>query len=168
VPVTTIIIIMGVAGSGKTTVGRALAQRLGWSFVDADDLHPPANIERLRHNIPLEDGDREPWLRQIRHVIEESSARDARLVIACSALKERYRRKLAHGISGVRFVFLTGPPALLRERLERRADHVAGPALLESQLVDLEPPRSALTLDVSLPVDAIVDRIVVDLDQRER
>ena len=166
-PVTTII-VMGVAGSGKTTVGRALAQRLGWSFVDADDLHPPANIERLRHDVPLSDDDRRPWLQQIRRVIEESLARDARLVIACSALKERYRRTLAHGISGVRFVFLTGSAALLRERLERRADHVAGPALLDSQLVDLEPPRNALTLDVSLPVDALVDRIVADIDQRGR
>jgi gluconokinase len=167
VPVTTVI-VMGVAGSGKTTVGRALAQRLGWAFCDADDLHPPANIERLRQDIPLHDAEREPWLEQIRAVIEKSEAGDRHLVVACSALKERYRQTLAAGLSGVRFVFLTGSPALLRERLGRRTHHVAGPALLDSQLADLEPPRHALTLDISLPVDALVDRIADDIDQRAR
>jgi gluconokinase len=166
-PITTVI-VMGVAGSGKTTVGRALAQRLDWSFCDADDLHPPANIERLRHDIPLTDDDREPWLKQVRRVIDASRADERPVVIACSALKERYRRTLAQGISGVRFVFLTGSTALLRERLERRTHHVAGPALLESQIEALEPPQDALTLDTALPVDALVERIVDDIDQRRR
>jgi gluconokinase len=159
----TIVIVMGVAGSGKTTVGQALAARLGWRFCDADDLHSASNLDHLKHARPLTDQDRQPWLERIRSVIEHAQADERAIVIACSALKERYRRTLAEGLSAVRFVFLTGSPALLRERLERRTSHVAGPALLESQLADLEPPENALTLDASLPVDTLVDAIVSDL-----
>jgi gluconokinase len=162
-PATRIVVVIGVAGSGKTTVGRALAARLGWRFHDADDLHSPESIERMKNNRPLEEEQRQPWLLRVRAVIEQALADGARAVIACSALKDRYRQTIAGGLPGIRFVLLTGDPALLRERLERRENHFAGPGLLGSQLAVLEPPADALTLDVALPVDALVDRIVSDL-----
>ncbi|HJR60644.1 MAG TPA: gluconokinase [Vicinamibacterales bacterium] len=159
-----VVIVTGVAGSGKTTVGRALADRLGWRFHDADDLHSPESVERMRRNIPLDDAQRQPWLLRVRAVIEGAIREGTGAVIACSALKERYRRTLAGGLPGVRFVFLTGDPDLLRDRLEQRAGHFAGADLLDSQLAALEPPEDVLTLDVALPVDALVDRITATLE----
>jgi gluconokinase len=158
-----IVIIIGVAGSGKSTVGRVLASRLGWRFHDADDLHSPESVERMRRNLPLDDAQRQPWLLRVRGVIDQAIRDGADAVIACSALKERYRATLSSGLPGIRFVHLTGDPALLRERLARRAGHFAGSGLLDSQLAALEPPQQALTLDVSLPVDALVDIIASDL-----
>lgn len=158
-----ILVLIGVAGSGKSTVGRALAARLGWRFHDADDLHAPASVERMRRGEPLDDELRQPWLRRVRQLIEAAAVAGEPTVIACSALKDRYRRTLADGIEGIRFVLLRGDPALLRERLERRAGHFAGARLLESQLAALELPADALAVDVSLPVDAIVDRIVQEV-----
>ena len=163
-----IVIVTGVSGSGKTTVGRALAARLDWRFHDADDLHAPASIDRMRRNLPLDDELRQPWLERVRAVVEEA-ARDTRgTVIACSALRNSYRRRLADGIDGVRFVLLQGDPGLVRERLERREGHFAGSGLLDSQLAALESPAHALTIDVALPVDAIVDRIVSALTDRDQ
>jgi carbohydrate kinase (thermoresistant glucokinase family) len=159
------IILTGVAGSGKSTVGQALAGQLGWRFCDADDLHDAGSVERIRRNEPLEDADRLPWLERVRRVIEEMKGAKTPVVIACSALKERYRRMLAGGLTGIRFIFLAGDPALLSERLARRRNHFAGPELLASQLAELEPPHDALRIDVSLPVDTIVDRILADLDR---
>ena len=156
-------IITGVAGSGKSTVGRALAARLGWRFHDADDLHSPDSVGRMRRNLPLDDARRQPWLERVRGVIEQAIADRVHAVIACSALKAQYRRTLARGLPGIRFVHLTGPPALLRERLALRSGHFAGTDLLDSQLAALEPPQQALTLDVSRPVDALVDAVVSDL-----
>jgi gluconokinase len=158
-----IVIITGVTGSGKSTVGRALAARLGWRFHDADDLHSPENAERMRRNQPLTDAHRLPWLLRVRAVVEEAARARQGEVVACSALKQRYRETIAGDVRGVRFVHLTGDPELLRERLEHRPRHFAGPGLLDSQLEALEPPADALTLDVSLPVDALVDAIARDL-----
>jgi gluconokinase len=157
-----IVVVTGVAGSGKTTVGSALAARLGWAFHDADDLHAAEHIERMRRGEPLDDARRLPWLRRVRHVIEAAARQDRGAVVACSALKESYRRVLADGIDGVCFVLLTGDPVLLRERLERRTGHFAGSALLDSQLAALEP-GDALAVDIALPVDTIVDRIAAAL-----
>ena len=165
-PVETVI-LAGVAGSGKTTVGRALAARLGWPFCDADDLHAVESIERIRRGHALDDEDREPWLERVRAVIDRTRRDGVSIVIACSALKERYRRVLAQGLTNIHFVFLDGDPALLRERLERRRGHFAGPELLASQLAELEPPRDALTVDVARSVDAIVDLIVAGLEISE-
>lgn len=154
-----IIVVTGVTGSGKTTVGRALAERLAWRFYDADDLHDPENIERMRRGIPLTDALRQPWLSRVRETIEQTLEERRAAVIACSALKHSYRHALAGGLEGVRFVLLTAPAPLLRQRLTERRDHFAGPALLESQLAALEYPSEALVVDSSAPVVEVVNQI---------
>ena len=159
-----VVIVSGVTGSGKTTVGKALAARTGWRFHDADDLHAPESIERMRHGLGLTDEMREPWLARVRDVIEKEARDDRGAVIACSALKERYRQTLAHDLDGVCFVLLNAPAEVIRRRLEMRQGHFAGPELLDSQLRTLEPPDDALTVDATLPVDALVETIVATLD----
>jgi gluconokinase len=160
-----VIIIMGVTGSGKTTVARALADHLGWRFCDADDLHSPENIERMRRGVGLDDERRGPWLLAVRGAIDNAVARQEPIVVACSALKEQYRATLSDGLAGVRFVHLTAPEAVLRERLQRRPNHFAGVSLLASQCAALEPPVRALTLDATQPVDRLVELIVDDLSR---
>ena len=154
-----IIVVTGVAGSGKTTVGRAAAAKLGWTFRDADDLHDSESVARIRAGLPLDDEVRGPWLRRVRAAIDETVAAAEPMVLACSALKERYRRVLADGVDAVRFVFLAADADLLRERLTQRTGHFAGPALLDSQLEALETPTYGLHLDASLPVDQLAERI---------
>jgi gluconokinase len=157
-----VIVVMGVAGSGKSTVGKALAAALGWPFVDADDHHPPANIAKMARGEPLDDGDRWPWLDELRGIIVGALAagqggQAGRLVLACSALKASYRARLAGGDGGrVRFVYLAGTPELFRARLIERPGHFMKPGMLDSQLATLEPPADAITVDAALPVDAIV------------
>lgn len=155
-----VVVVMGVSGAGKTTVGRRLAERVGWAFHDADVLHPPANVEKMRRGLPLDDADREPWLVRVREVIAGAAREGPGAVVACSALKARYRAAVSDGIPGVRFVHLVAPPVLLRERLTARAGHFMPSGLLDSQLHDLEPPEGALVLDAREPVEALVDRIV--------
>lgn len=162
-PLLHIVIVIGVTGSGKSTVGRALAAKLGWRFHDADDLHSPDSVEQMRRSIPLTDAQRLPWLLRVRAVVDQAVRDGNGEVIACSALKARYRETIAEGVDNVRFVHLTGERALLWQRIEHRPDHFAGPGLLDSQLEALEPPRDALTVDVHLPVDAIVDTIIQDI-----
>ena len=157
------IVVSGVAGSGKTTVGRALAARLGWRFCDADDLHSPEHVEHMRRGLPLDDAMRKPWLERVRAVIAAAVRDQLGTVIACSALKQRYRDVLADGIPAVRFVFLDAGRSLLRERLLARQHHFAGAALLDSQLDTLEPPHDALTVDAAKPVDELVSEIVAAL-----
>lgn len=154
-----IVLVTGVSGSGKTTVGRAAAAKLGWTFRDADDLHDAASIARIQDGRPLDDAARGPWLRRVRTEIDEAVAAGEPTVIACSALKEQYRRVLAGGLAGVRFVFLAADAVLLRERLTRRTGHFAGPTLLESQLDALEAPTYGLHLDASRPVGELAQRI---------
>jgi gluconokinase len=158
-----VVVISGVSGAGKSSVGRALAERLGWAFHDADDLHPAENVEKMRRGLALDDGDRAPWLDRVRQVIASAADAQRNAVVACSALKARYRAVLSEGIAGVRWVHLSAPPGVLRERLTSRRTHFMPAALLESQLRDLEPPVDALVLDARLPVDALVDRIVAAL-----
>lgn len=151
-----IVIVMGVSGSGKTTVGRRLAESLGWPFHEGDDLHPPANVEKMAAGLPLTDDDRLPWLRELRRLIESHLAAGESAVIACSALKESYREILAGDAEGVCFVHLTGSRELLRRRLEQRQGHFMKPAMLDSQLAALEPPAGAVTVDVGASPEAIV------------
>lgn len=147
---------MGVAGSGKSTVGRLLAERLGWPFVDGDDLHPAENVEKMRRGIPLTDADRLPWLERLRELVSRSE----RAVVACSALKESYRRTLEGGDPRVRFVYLRADPALLASRLEKRTGHFFARTLLDSQLAALEEPEDAIVVDASQPAEAAVQAIL--------
>lgn len=155
---------MGAAGAGKSTVGRALADELGWPFTDGDDLHLPSSIEKMRRGEGLTDGERWPWLERVRGAIEAAAHAGRPLVVACSALRHSYRLFLAEGLDGVRFVFLRGSRDLLALRLSGRTGHFASAALLDSQLASLETPADGvLTLDAALPVDVLVRRIVQSL-----
>jgi gluconokinase len=153
-----IVIVMGVVGSGKTTVGRLLAQQLNWEFADADDFHPAVNIEKIRHGIPLGDEDRQPWLDRLREAILGWIARGRNVVLACSALKRAYRKTLDAGPE-VKFVYLKGSATLIAERLRSRHGHFAGEQILASQLSDLEEPEWALTVDIAATPAQIVDKI---------
>jgi gluconokinase len=156
-----IIIVMGVSGAGKTTVGRALAERLGWPFIEGDDFHPPANVAAMAAGHALTDADRAPWLTALRQRIEEILRTGGHGVIACSALKHSYRKQLVGSdTEAVRIVQLEVPEAVLRERLERRHGHYMPASLLPSQLATLETSRSALHVDGTRPVNQIVDEIV--------
>jgi gluconokinase len=153
-----IILVTGVAGVGKTTVGQALAVTLGWPFYDADDVHTPEDRARMRRGEALTDTMRQPWLDRIHAMLVAVAGRGENAVVACSALKQRYRDVLARGLS-MRFVFLSADDEVLRARLQQRTDHFAGVTLLESQLATLEPPSNALALDATLPVDVLVATI---------
>lgn len=150
---------MGVTGAGKTTVGGRLATTLGWRFHDADDFHPPANKLKMNAGIPLTDQDRWPWLRALRAVIEQALADHAGAVVTCSALKRAYRDVLAGGLAQVRYVHLTGDPAVLAARLAGRRGHFMNPALLDSQLATLEMPSDAIDVEVALTPDQQVAAI---------
>jgi len=134
------VVVMGVSGSGKTTVGQALAERLGWAFVDADDLHPPENRAKMASGEGLTDADRGPWLDRVRATIEAHIAAGEPVVVACSALKRAYRERVGSGEPDVAFVWLDVTEAVLRERLAERDGHFAGADLLPSQLEAFEPP----------------------------
>jgi gluconokinase len=155
-----IVIVMGVAGSGKTTVGSALAAALGWRFVDADQHHAPESVAKMARGEPLTDADRWPWLDRLRAIIAAALAADEPLVLACSALKAAYRGRLVGSdAQRIRFVHLTGTPELFRARLEQRGGHFMKPGMLASQLAVLEPPDDALTVDAAGPIDALVAEI---------
>lgn len=154
-----LILIMGVAGSGKSTIGRQLADDLGWTYQEADDFHSPANREKMSRGLPLDDTDRAPWLAAIRTAMEACLADGRPAVFTCSALKEKYRRTLSEGLTGIALVHLHGDPALLLARLQGRSGHFMKPAMLESQLAALEPPADALTLDIARPPAALVAEI---------
>jgi gluconokinase len=154
------VIVMGVAGSGKTTVGTALAAALGWRFVDADDLHAPESIAKMTRGEALSDADRWPWLDRLRAIIDGALAGEGKLVLACSALKATYRARLAGDAAPrVRFAYLAGTPELFRARLAGRAGHFMKPAMLDSQFAALEPPADAITVDAARPVAEIVAQL---------
>jgi gluconokinase len=154
-----VIIVMGVAGSGKTTVGSALAASLGWRFADGDDFHAPETIAKMARGEPLTDADRAPWLERLRERVADALGRDQPAVMACSALKERYRERLTVDPAREGFVYLKANPALLRARLQHRPEHFMKAGMLDSQLAALEEPRDALTVDAALPPEALVTRI---------
>jgi gluconokinase len=137
---TKVIVVMGVSGSGKTVVGRILAERLGWEFRDADAFHPPANVTRMSKGIPLTDAERWPWLDALAALIDGAIEQEGGLVLACSALARRYRERMGLGRAGARLAFLDGPPTLIRARIEARRDHFMPATLLDSQLAALERP----------------------------
>jgi gluconokinase len=158
------VIVMGVTGCGKTTVGSRLAAELGWPFEDADAFHPAANVALMSRGIPLTDADRAPWLEAIRAHIDGVLARRASAVVGCSALKAAYRQVLGDGLPDVRFVYLHGDEPLLAERLRRRLGHFMDPRLLGSQLATLEEPRSAVRIEIALPLAAQIRAIRAALD----
>ena len=155
----TIVVLMGVSGVGKTTVGRLLADRLGWTFVEGDGFHPPANVEKMRRGEPLGDADRGPWLRALRRGIDELVAAGRSAVVTCSALKRTYRAILSDGRPEVTFVWLDAPPEQIRDRMRRRVGHFMPPGLLASQLATLEPPRDVLRVDATRTPAEIVAAI---------
>ena len=158
-----IIVVMGVAGSGKSTIARLLAARFALEWIDADDLHPPANVAKMSSGIPLDDKDREAWLEFLCDVIGDYDDRGRDLVLACSALKEPFRRKLRSATRKVRFVYLRISKGVAEERVAGRPDHFMPAALVASQFEALEEPLDAITVDATLPpatiVDVVADRI---------
>ena len=157
-----IVLLMGVSGVGKTTIGEVLAQRLGWRFIDADDYHPPQNVAKMAAGVPLEDADRWPWLDALnRRLRTEEHA-----IVACSALKQAYRERLLAGIADARVVFLHGSRALIAARLAERKHRYMPASLLESQFAALEPPVRAITVDIEADIRTCVAQIAVRLGAR--
>jgi gluconokinase len=155
-----LVLLMGVTASGKTTVGHLLRDRLGWPFYDGDDFHPPANIEKMRHGIPLTDDDRAPWLAKLHQLMADTEARGESAIIASSALKEAYRRILADGLRDLRIVYLKGDPATLQERLDHRVGHFMPNTMLPSQMAALEEPADALVVNAAQPPNVLVQQIL--------
>jgi len=163
-----IVILFGVSGSGKTTIGKLLAERLGWRFYEADDFHPRANIEKMRSGRPLTDEDRWPWPKRLREQITRSLAAKENAVLACSALKRVYRERLCVS-NDVKFVFLRGDYALIERQLRRRRGHFMNPVLLQSQFADLEEPRpneDAITIELGRTPEELAEEIKAKLNLR--
>jgi carbohydrate kinase (thermoresistant glucokinase family) len=161
-----VVVLMGVSSSGKTTIGRRLAKLLGWPFRDADSFHPPANIEKMRRGIPLDDNDRWPWLDAIAQWIEQQLANGQSGLVSCSALKRSYRRRLIRDRRHVRLVFLQGSFELIRQRMQRRRQHFMPVSLLKNQFDVLEEPQAdenALIVPVSLPAPRVAEIIIAEL-----
>ena len=161
------LVVMGVSGSGKSTIAERLAERLGWAYRDGDDFHPPSNVAKMSAGQPLTDADRKPWLQAIADAIDQTCDRGERAVFACSALKRAYRDILVHGRSDVRIVYLEGSQALIAARMHARKDHFMPPGLLDSQFATLEPPGAEerpIVANIDAPVDVIVASIVGQLD----
>src|ERR1700691_3079621 len=158
-----VVIVMGVAGAGKTTVGRALAAALGWEFHDGDELHSEQNKRKMHRGIALDDADRAPWLSALRKLIETmlSDGRDG--VVACSALKQSYRDELVVEPDAVKVVYLKGAKSVIEQRLRNRTGHFMNPDLLQSQFDTLEEPRDAIVVDAAAVPGAIVDEIKLRL-----
>jgi gluconokinase len=160
-----IVIVFGVSGAGKTTVGKLLANELGWRFYEADDFHSPANVEKMHRGIPLTDEGRWPWLENLRELINRSVEAGENTVLACSALKRAYRERLRVSAE-VKFVFLRGGSALIEDQLRHRRGHFMNPALLRSQFADLEEPRpdeDALTIELGRTPQELFEEIKTKL-----
>ena len=153
-----IIVLMGTTGVGKTTVGRLLAQRLGYDFEDADDFHPAANVDKMRRAIPLDDADRAPWLAAIDSAMRDWSGQGRDVVLACSLLKRAYRERVYHG-PGTRLVYLRASYEEIWRRLAARTGHFADERLLASQFATLEEPNDAIAVDATRSPEAIVEDI---------
>lgn len=147
---------MGVSGSGKSTIGQLLSQKLGWPFYDGDDFHPPENVAKMRQGIPLTDEDRRSWLSTLRSLIEQHQ----NAIIACSSLKESYREFLQGDRSDLVWIYLKGSYEEILERMQHRTNHFMKPQMLRSQFATLEEPKNALVIDISVSPDQIIDQIV--------
>lgn len=151
-----LIVVMGVSGCGKTTLGKALASALGVGFLDADDFHPEGNVNKMRAGIALTDEDREPWLERLNDALKQHHARSQSVILACSALKQYYRNKIAHDLSEVKWVYLVGEFQDIAERIKRRSqmtEHYMPESLLRSQFEALEPPTQALHIQIDLSTE---------------
>ncbi len=158
-----IVLVWGVTGTGKTSVSQALAKKLQWQFLDADDFHPTTNIEKMQAGIPLTDSDRAPWLRSIKAHLDILVENDTSAVLACSALKQTYRQQLGVDETNIKSVLLSGDADLIAKRLSARENHFMNAELLTSQLATLEPDTHGLTCSVTKTVDEIVHDITATL-----
>jgi gluconokinase len=159
-----IILVMGVSGSGKTTIGQLLAESLGWQFSDADSFHSPENIEKMRHGIPLTDVDRVPWLQALQTAIKTWLDHQTNVVLACSALRESYRKQLVLDGDRIHVIYLKGSHELIQQRLHQRHHHYMGENLLNSQFETLEEPTNAVFIDIAQSPQAIVQSIRLQLN----
>jgi gluconokinase len=157
-----VLLVMGVTGSGKTTIGRLLAERLGWTFLDADDFHSADNKQKMGRGVGLTESDRIPWLDVTHAELRRLDASGRNIVLACSALRDDYRRRLLAGVSGT-VVYLTGPEAVIRARVRQRPGHFAGESILRDQFTTLEEPANAIAVSVTAPVEQIVTSILARL-----
>lgn len=157
-----VLLVMGVTGSGKTTVAQLLADRLAWLFLEADDFHSPANKQKMHAGIPLTDADRLPWLESIHEELLRQNKQGKNVVLACSALKEEYRRLLEAGLL-LKVIYLKGSYELIRARLHARHGHFAGEAILADQFANLEEPRDTITVSIEAPPEQIVNEIIAAL-----
>jgi gluconokinase len=155
-------LIMGVSGSGKSTLGKSLAQVLDWDFFDADDFHSRENISKMADGIALTDADRAPWLAALNRQLATSLESDRRLIMACSALKEKYRRRLLEGVEDMTILYLKGDYETIRSRLLAREEHYMKENLLQSQFEALEEPRDALVLDIAMSVEKMLETILIN------
>ena len=154
------LILMGVSGSGKTAVGEQLSRELGWPFFDGDDFHPPGNIDKMAKGIPLNDKDREPWLATLNNLIHQNLKSGCCLVLACSALKQEYRKCLRKGNPNTIFVYLKGDFDLIFSRMKKRSDHYMKTNMLRSQFEALQEPQDALVVDIDKNLDSITKEIM--------
>ena len=161
------IVLMGVSGCGKTSVGTGLSDVLGWPFFDGDDYHPQANVDKMSVGIPLTDEDRFPWLQNLHNLIVEHLSNESPLIVACSALKAEYRRILEGENRNVRFVFLEGSFDLIYKRMQQRSGHYMKADMLRSQFEALEPPGDAITVSIEKPVSIVVDEIMKAIMKQE-